>query len=85
MDYSLTKEQLKAIKSVKEAMIKAHKIGVSFWDDYGTLTAFNANKINIPVPDEKLKHELDRMMIEEIKVPNFFAGNADDTLYITRK
>jgi hypothetical protein len=81
-NYSLTKEQIKAVKSVERAMRKASKIGVHFWDDYGSLRAYNNNKIYLPVPDINGTIELNYDFVEKVNVDNFHSGNADDPLYI---
>lgn len=93
--FSLTPEQLKAAKSVFRAMKAAHKVGVSFWDDYGTLTAYNAKKISVPHMVDSLswaEKNGDKYFRAEGGQPgnevlyyelleNFFAGNADDPFY----
>lgn len=81
----LTNDQKKAANEVFAAMKKAHKLGVAFWDNYGTLTAFNAKKIGLPTPDilsrRGGKHSLNESDVSYHKaVPNFYAGNADDEL-----
>lgn len=84
-DYSLNSEQIKTIKDVEAAMKTAAKMGVGFWDDYGTLTAFNSNEIELPVPDKGIGPILNRNHVYTLKVKNFFAGNADDELYVKWK
>jgi hypothetical protein len=56
--YRLTDEQIKACKKVFKAMKDADKLGVQFWDMYGTLTqgefrikvanVHDTNVLNIP-------------------------------------
>lgn len=79
-----TSEQEKAIKAVDRAMKKAHKVGVEFWDNYGTLTAYNANKITHPDVTENGEFGYEsgeyNGYIEEVYSKNFYAGNADDPL-----
>ncbi len=85
-DYSLTKEQLKAVTEVEKAMKKASKVGVGFWDNYGMLTAYNALLIYKPVPEDGRGYiELDYMCVRHLDIDNFHAGNADDTLHIRFK
>lgn len=83
---SLTEKQMKAIESVERAIKRAGKLGVNFWDNYGTLTAFNANKITLPTPDPKDQFSLEEndneLLVHALDVQGlFFAGNADDELF----
>ena len=39
----LTEEQIKSCKKVFKAIREADKLGIQFWDMYGTLTAYNGN------------------------------------------
>jgi hypothetical protein len=84
MELGLTKEQFKAVKSAELAIKKANKLGVAFWDDYGTMTAFNRNKITCPVPDSSYEFSLYEHsdIVYGLKLADGFqAGNADDPLY----
>lgn len=85
-DYTLTEDQIKAIKKVETAMNNAKKAGVFFWDDYGSMAAYNHNIIGQPVPDHyTLTEKMNESKIYRLRVGNFGAGNADDQLYIKRK
>lgn len=81
----LTEEQLKAAKSVYRAMRKASKLGVQFWDDYGTLACYNGNMIRRMGMDERepgvisIRDNPD-IAYDEI-LDNFFPGNADDEVF----
>ncbi len=84
-DYAITGEQMKAIKEVEKAMKRAEKLGVHFWDDYGSITAYDGNVIGQPVPDQGAGVLLNRHHVYSLKVNNFHAGNADDPLYVKFK
>ena len=84
-NYAITGDQMKAIKAVEKAMSEASKKGIHFWDNYGSLTAFNHNEINCPVPDKSAGSPLNEHHVYGLKVKNFHAGNADDTLYVEFK
>lgn len=89
---SLTPKQLEATKEVYKAMKKAGRLGVHFWDDYGTLTAYNSKKISVPhmepglsradkageqyFPAECGTKGSEVLYYEPLN--NFSAGNADD-------
>ena len=68
-------------------MKDAHKVGVAFWDNYGTLTAYNAKKITCPVPEDvrmregmlSVTNDYDPTYYQMLR--NFGAGNADDELF----
>lgn len=84
-NYSITGEQMKAIKAVEKALKEAASKGVHFWDNYGNLCAYNHNVINQPVPDPQLGTRLDTHRVYHLKAKNFHAGNADDQLYVEFK
>lgn len=44
-ELKMTDEQIKSAKAVYRAIRKANKLGVTFWDDYGTLSCYNDKKI----------------------------------------
>lgn len=74
---------MKAIKEVETAMKNASKKGVHFWDNYGSLTAFNNNEIHLPVPFECGDSiPLNTHHTYSLNINNFHAGNADDQLYV---
>ena len=78
----LTPEQLKAAKKVYKAMREAGKLGVYFWDNYGTLQCYNGKKISLPVPDNTNEISIcdfDPTYYEMLK--NYSSGNADDELF----
>jgi len=78
----LTDKQLKAAKDVYKAMKAAGKLGVYFWDNYGTLQCYNSKKISLPRPDasrDKSLQEYDPTYYELLN--NFSSGNADDELF----
>lgn len=84
-ELELTKKQLNAAKSVYRAIRKAGKLGVHFWDNYGTLQAYNVEKISCPVPDKEYDislQDVDPTYYEVLN--NFHAGNADDDLYFNQ-
>lgn len=83
MDYNLTPEQRKAALKVRAAILKAGKLGVGFWDDYGAITAFNANVINCPLPDSG--EPMNDDYVERMYVDNFHGADADDPLFVTYK
>ena len=84
-DYSITGDQMKAIKNVEKAMKEAEKAGIHFWDNYGSFTAYNAKVIGCPVPDKTVGPQLNYNHIYSLKVKNFHAGNADDQLHVSFK
>lgn len=84
--YELTEEQLKAAKAVYRAMRRAAKLNIQFWDDYGTLSCFNGNKIKAIQPDKHdapnaidIRNEYDVTYNE--RLTNIHNANADDDLY----
>lgn len=88
----LTSLQLKAAKKVYAAMRAAGKLGVEFWDNYGTLTCINADKVTIPYPESGSNkrdsgtysvNDYDPTYYENLK--NFYAGNSDDELFYDLK
>lgn len=83
----LTQEQLKATKAVFTAIKKANKLGVSFWDNYGSLQAFNNKKMDLPTPfgGEFSLNELDPTYTEILPMGAFYSGNADDELFFNEK
>lgn len=82
-ELQLTPEQKKAAKAVYKAMRDAAKLHVEFWDDYGTLSCYNGNKLKgfqmHPVSESFVSTEHDPCYYELLK--NFQAGNADDPRY----
>ena len=53
-ELQLTPEQLKAAKKVYSAIKAAGKLGVNFWDNYGTLTCYNSKKIEVPIMEDNV-------------------------------
>ncbi|MCK5017742.1 MAG: hypothetical protein KAS32_11825 [Candidatus Peribacteraceae bacterium] len=82
-EMGLTPEQEKAVRSVERSMRNADKLGVVFWDNYGTMTAYNSNAITQPIPDSGFENSLldHEEVVITVNVMNFKAGNADDNLY----
>lgn len=87
-DLCLTDEQIKSAKAVYRAIRKAHKLGVCFWDNYGTLTCYNGKKITSPTPspsdsrgDGYSLRDNDVSYYEILPNMAFQAGNADDELF----
>ena len=80
-ELKLTTEQLKAAKAVYRSIRKANKLGVAFWDDYGTLSCYNDRKIS------RLNMEGNGVNIREHDItysemlPSFEAGNSDDDMW----
>jgi len=90
----LTDKQKLAAKAVYKAMRAASKLGVSFWDNYGTLTAYNSTKIVVPFMVDHDQHEYDASedhfdatsdpgmyVLYYENLNNFFPGNSDDKFY----
>ena len=83
---SLSAAQLKAAKAVYKAMKSAGKLGVHFWDDYGTMRAYNNRAITMPVPEAAGHYDLSENPVTYYEVlSNFHNGNADDSLYFNIK
>jgi hypothetical protein len=86
-EFSLTEEQIKACKKVFAAMRAADKLGVRFWDMYGTLTAYNGNvfrRLHMhPAPDsiQVTNCEAGELLYSE-HLNNFAAGCADDDVWL---
>jgi len=83
-ELKLTKEQEKAAKAVYRAMRKAAKLNVDFWDDYGTLSCYNGNKIARLNMDGNIKGNVsirDYCITYYEMLSNFYAGNADDDMW----
>ena len=84
--YSLTDEQIKACKKVFKAMRDAGKIGVEFWDMYGTLTAYNGNVFSrLHMDDIKNGIQINNCEAGELTyseyLKNFSPGCADDDVW----
>lgn len=78
---SLDRKQLKAAKIVYEAMRRAGELGVHFWDNYGTLEAYNSLGITKPIPDPSYPCDLSENPVTYSEfLLNFHYGNADDPL-----
>lgn len=86
-ELELTQEQLKATKSVFNAIKKANKLGVSFWDNYGHLQAFNNKKIDLPCPlqGQYSINDFDPTYTESLPRSAFYSGNSDDELFYNIK
>lgn len=88
--YGLTDEQLKASKEVYKAMRKAGKLGVQFWDMYGTLTAYNGNEFirismdDIPNGIQIVNSEGEELTYSE-RLENFSCGCSDDDVWLELK
>lgn len=88
--YGLTEEQLKASKAVYTAMKKAGKLGVIFWDMYGTLTCYNGKKFRgISMEDidngiQALNCEGEELTYSE-RLSNFQCGCSDDNVWLELK
>ena len=78
----LTSKQMEAVREVEKAMNKANKLGVSFWEDYGRIAAYNNKAIEQPSPDKDYVYRLDEHedLIYWLDTSPTFAV-ADDTLY----
>lgn len=80
-ELKMTPEQIKSAKAVYRAIRKANKLGVSFWDDYGTLSCYNDNKIarlNMEGNGINIRHH--DITYSEM-LPKFYAGNSDDDIW----
>lgn len=84
-DYGQMKIPAELKPVVLKAMDEARKIGVHFWDNYGTMCAYNGKVIRQPVPDKSLGTKLNDRNVYGLNVSNFGAGNADDDLYVSFK
>ncbi len=85
--YGLTPEQIKACKKVYKSFREANKLGVKFWDMYGTLSAYNGRKIcGLHMHDigdgciQVVNSDGDELIYQE-QLPNFQAGCADDNVW----
>lgn len=82
-DLNLSVEQKKAAKAVYRAIKNAAKLNVIFWDNYGTLSCYNGDKISSLTMEKKegdKELEYDDFYYQELD--NFEAGNADDPIYV---
>ena len=85
-EYRLTDEQIKSCKKVFKAMKDADKLGVQFWDMYGTLTAYNGkvferlSMVNITNGIQITNCEGEELTYSE-RLNNFQAGCADDDVW----
>ncbi|WP_213279351.1 hypothetical protein [Chryseobacterium indologenes] len=88
--YGLNTEQKKAARSVFSAMRKAGKLGVEFWDMYGTLTAYNGKKFrgismdDIPNGIQVVNSEGSELTYWE-QLENFSPGCSDDDVWLELK
>ncbi len=84
-DYlNFTAIQKKAITNLKKAFTRCRKIGLNFWDNYGTLTVYDGQKMTRPVPDDAFdfNYEQEENCINccmGIGEAGDTGGNADDT------
>lgn len=84
--YRLTDEQIKACKKVYRAMREAGKLGVQFWDMYGTLQAYNGKVFrglsmdDIPNGIQIINAEASELTYYET-LSNFQAGCSDDDVW----
>lgn len=84
--YKLTEKQIKACKKVFKAMKEAGKLGVEFWDMYGTLTAYNGkvfrrlSMTDIPNGIQIINAEGSELTYYE-PLSNFQAGCSDDDVW----
>jgi hypothetical protein len=88
--YRLSDEQLKACKKVFKAMKEAGKLGVEFWDMYGTLTAYNGKVFErLSMNDIDNGIQINNCEGEELtyyeNLKNFSAGCADDNVWAELK
>jgi hypothetical protein len=82
----LTPAQLKAAKKVYKAMLLAGKLGVVFWDNYGTLECYNGHSITKPASGLGMCYELSENPVTYSEdLNNFKCGNADDPLFFNTK
>ena len=84
--YKLTDDQIKACKKVFKAMKGAGKLGVQFWDMYGTLTAYNGKVFkrlsmdDIPNGIQIVNAEGSELTYYE-NLSNFSTGCSDDDVW----
>ena len=87
-DYlEFTPTQLKAISSLKRAFTRCKKLGLEFWDNYGTFTVFDSHKMTQPIPDEIYEYPLNDIYKGTIEITEAgdTSGNADDPLWFDLK
>lgn len=77
----LTPAQLKAFQSLKRALKKCADQGIYLWDNYGTISAVNGDRVSIIGPDLSLGHPLPESEVSEITTSCWRNSNADDPLY----
>lgn len=85
-EYALTEEQIKACKKVYSAIRAAGKLGVNFWDMYGTLTAYNGNVFErLSMTPKKNAIQITNCEAEELtyseRLDNFYPGCSDDDVW----
>jgi hypothetical protein len=88
--YKLTNEQIKSCKKVFKAIKEAGKLGVEFWDMYGTLTAYNGKVFErLSMEDITNGIQIVNSEGEELTyyedLKNFSAGCSDDDVWAELK
>jgi hypothetical protein len=84
--YKLTDEQIKSCKKVFKSIKDAGKLGVEFWDMYGTLTAFNGKVFerlhmnDVPNGIQIINCEGEELIYSEY-LKNFSPGCSDDDVW----
>jgi hypothetical protein len=88
-----SKEQKLALAALERAFLKCRKLGIDFWDDYGSFTAYNARHMTKPTPDDSGDYAYSSVYTEYeitigcqvIRNAGDTAGNADDESYFDVK
>lgn len=80
----LTPEQKKAITNLKKAFTRCRKLGLEFWDNYGSFTVYDGKKMSKPVPDDADDFNYEQgdnciRCAKSIREAGDTCGNADDT------
>jgi len=84
--FKLTDKQILACKKVYKAMREADKLGVQFWDMYGTLSAYNGKvfrSLHMQDTDNSIQVincEGNELIYSE-QLKNFQAGCSDDDVW----
>lgn len=78
-------KQVKALTNLKKAFTRCRKLGIDFWDNYGSFTAYPSRKMTCPVPEVTdecdFNYEQGNYAIQccmYIREAGNTAGNSDD-------
>lgn len=76
-----TDKQMKALKELKKAFKKCARLGIEFWDNYGTFTAYNGRKMTKPIPDDIFDFKYGNFNGGIYNGGNFYMGIYDSGVY----